>query len=88
MRRIREGCFNVITQWNYGKICELVRGGESAAAATKGEFDAALSRARNSDRVSVIELKIPRNDVSQQLARIAREVRKIRGMRPRNCYSS
>jgi len=88
MRRIREGSFNVITQWNYGKICELVRGGESEAAATKGEFDAALSRARNSDRVSVIELKIPCNDVSQQLARIAREVRKIRGTRPRNRCSS
>jgi hypothetical protein len=27
----------------------------------------------------VIELKIPRDDVSQQLARIAAEVRKMRG---------
>jgi indolepyruvate decarboxylase len=47
MRRIREGCFNLITQWNYGKICELVGGGESATATTKGEFDAALFCARN-----------------------------------------
>jgi hypothetical protein len=29
----------------------------------------------------VIELNIPRNDVSQQLARIAAEVRKVRGSR-------
>jgi hypothetical protein len=29
----------------------------------------------------VIELKIPRDDVSQQLARIATEVRKMRGSR-------
>jgi indolepyruvate decarboxylase len=79
MRRIREGCFNVITQWNYTKICELVRGGETASASTKGEFDAALSRAQESDRVYVIELKIPHNDVSQQLERIAREVRRMRG---------
>jgi indolepyruvate decarboxylase len=79
MRKIREGRFNVITQWNYSKICELVRGGESATASTKGEFDAALSRAQKSDRVHVIELKIPRDDVSQQLARIAAEVRKMRG---------
>jgi indolepyruvate decarboxylase len=79
MRNIREGCFNVITQWNYSKICDLVRGGESVVATTKGEFDDALSRAQKSDCVHVIELKIPRNDVSDQLARIAAEVRKMRG---------
>ncbi len=79
MRRIREGCFNTITQWNYSKICELVRGGEGIIASTKGEFDAALSRAQKSDRVQLIELKIPRNDVSDQLERIAIEVRKVRG---------
>ena len=79
MRKIREGRFNVITQWNYSKICELVGGGDSTIASTIGEFDAALSRAQKSDRVHVIELKIPRDDVSQQLARIAAEVRKMRG---------
>ena len=79
MRRIREGRFNTITQWNYSKVCELVGGGESVTAATKGEFDAALSRAQKSDRVFVIELKIPRDEVSRQLAQIAKEVRKVRG---------
>jgi indolepyruvate decarboxylase len=81
MRKIREGCFNTITQWNYNKICELVRGGESTVASTNGEFDDALSRAQESDRVHVIELKIPRGAVSDQLARIATEVRKMRGSR-------
>jgi TPP-dependent 2-oxoacid decarboxylase len=81
MRNIWEGCFNVITQWNYSKICDLVRGGESTIAFTKGEFDDALSRGQKSDRVHVIELKIPRNDVSDQLKRIATEVRKMRGSR-------
>jgi len=79
MRKIREGCFNIITQWNYNKICELVGGGDSTIASTIGEFDAALSNAQKSKRVSVIELKIPRGDVSNQLARIAAEVRKMRG---------
>jgi TPP-dependent 2-oxoacid decarboxylase len=79
MRKIREGRFNVISQWNYSKICELVGGGDSTIASTKGQFDDALMRAKKSDRVQVIELKIPRNDVSQQLARIAAEVRKMRG---------
>jgi TPP-dependent 2-oxoacid decarboxylase len=79
MRAIREGRFNVISQWNYSKICELVGGGDSTIASRKGQFDDALMRAKKSDRVQVIELKIARNDVSQQLARIAAEVRKMRG---------
>jgi indolepyruvate decarboxylase len=79
MRKIREGCFNVITQWNYRKMCDLVGGGESFTASTTGEFDDALSRAQKSDRVNVIEVRVPRDDASQQLARIAAEVRKRRG---------
>jgi indolepyruvate decarboxylase len=79
LRKVRDGGFNVITQWNYSKICDVVGGGESVTASTKGEFDDALTRAQDSDRLNVIELKIPRNDASQQLARVAAEVRKMRG---------
>ncbi len=79
MRKIRDGCFNVITQWNYHKICELVGGGEATTVSTKGELDDALSSARNAREVRVIEIKIPRDDVSPQLARIGREVAKMRG---------
>jgi indolepyruvate decarboxylase len=79
MRKISDGCFNVITRWNYGKICELVSGGKTVTASTKGELDRALSRARNAREVHVIEIKIPRNDVSVQLARIGREVARVRG---------
>jgi TPP-dependent 2-oxoacid decarboxylase len=79
MRRIRKGCFNTITQWHYGRICDLVGGGQSVTVSTKGDFDAALTRAQKSKGVFVIELKVPADDVSQQLARIAYEVRKMRG---------
>ena len=79
MRQIRDGCFNAITNWNYGKICELVGGGEATTVSTKGELDDALSSARNAREVRVIEIKIPRDDVSPQLARIGREVAKMRG---------
>jgi indolepyruvate decarboxylase len=79
MRKIREGGFNVITQWNYSKICEVVGGGKGITASTNGEFDDALARARKSDRVHVIELRISRDDASQQLSTIAAEVRKVRG---------
>jgi indolepyruvate decarboxylase len=79
MRKIREGCFNTITQWNYSKICDLVGGGQGITASTNGQFDDALSLAQKSDRVQVIELTISRDDASQQLSRIAAEVRKVRG---------
>ena len=79
LRQLRTGSFNTITRWNYGKICDLVGGGESTTATTKGDFDSFLSRAKKSDRLSVIELKIERADVSEQLARVACEVRKLRG---------
>jgi indolepyruvate decarboxylase len=79
MRQIREGSFNAITQWNYSKICDLVGGGKGVIASTNGEFDDALCRARKSDGVQVIELRISRADASRQLATIAAEVRKVRG---------
>lgn len=88
MRKIREGCFNVITQWNYSKICDLVGGGKGITASTNGEFDDALSRAQKSDRVHVIELRISRDDASRQLTTIANEVRKVRGGKLQNTQQS
>jgi indolepyruvate decarboxylase len=79
MRQLREGEFSAITQWNYAKVCELVGGGQSFIVSTKGEFDKALSAAQKSDKTCVIEVRVPRAAVSDQLTQIAREVRKMRG---------
>lgn len=79
MRKIRNGAFNVITRWNYAKICELVGGGQAVSVSFKGELDAALAKARDSSGVQVIEIKIARDDCSPQLARIAQEVARRRG---------
>jgi indolepyruvate decarboxylase len=88
MRKIRDGCFNVITQWNYHKICELVGGGEATTVSTKGELEAALRSAQAARSVRVIEIKVPRGDVSRQLAMVAREVRKRRGLKNSSTNSS
>lgn len=79
MRKIRSGYFNIITQWDYPKICQMIRAGHSVTVATKGDFDSALSRAEASNNLFVIEAKLPRDDTSPQLRRIAREVAKRRG---------
>jgi indolepyruvate decarboxylase len=78
MRKIRDGEFNVISQWNYGKICELVGGGEATVAKTKGELDGAIRSAMGSNSVRVIDVRIPRDDMSPQLASMSAELSKLR----------
>jgi indolepyruvate decarboxylase len=79
MRRIHDGSFNAITQWNYAAICDLIGGGESAIVSTKGQLDAAIRQAQSSNKPTVIEVQIPRDDVSPQLLTIGREVARVRG---------
>lgn len=46
MRKIRAGSFNDITQWDYTKICDLVRSGETT------DFGAHLSPNKRNARVT------------------------------------
>lgn len=94
MRRIHEGGFNVITQWDYAKITALVGAGEAVTVTTRGELDEAIGWAQDSTELAVIEVKIPQDDISPQLARIGLEVAKVRGWKiphrpvPGNCKFS
>ncbi|HVT87259.1 MAG TPA: thiamine pyrophosphate-binding protein [Tepidisphaeraceae bacterium] len=83
MRKIRDGRFNVISQWNYGKICELVGGGESDVARTKGELDGAIRSALGSKQLHVIDVRLPRDDVSPQLRSMTEELGRLRGRKGR-----
>jgi indolepyruvate decarboxylase len=93
MRKIRDGKFNNISQWNYTKICELVydqsRDRQTATpapratvASTKGQFDGALTAAIGSNTVQVIEARIPRDDISPQLKNMTTEMARLRGAKP------
>jgi indolepyruvate decarboxylase len=79
MRHIRDGSFNVISQWNYGKICELVGGGEATVAATKGQLDGAIRGAIGSKTLRVIDVRIPRDDMSPVLRNMSNEMARLRG---------
>jgi indolepyruvate decarboxylase len=81
MRKIRDGYFNEITQWDYGKICELIGGGTAVRAATKGELDGAIRSAMGSQSLRVIDVRIPRDDMSPQLATMSAELARLRGMK-------
>lgn len=79
MRKIRDGKFNVISNWNYTKICELIGGGSYSVAATKGQLDGAIRSALGSNQLHVIEVQYPRNIVSPQLENMTTEMSKARG---------
>jgi TPP-dependent 2-oxoacid decarboxylase len=78
MRRIRDGRFNLITRWDYGRICDLVGGGSASVARTKGELDGAIRRAMGSNEVCVIDVRIPRDDMSPQLSAMSSELARLR----------
>ena len=80
MRKIRDGSFNVISQWDYGKICDLVGGGAATRAATKGELDGAIRSAMGGNALRVIDVQIPRDDMSPQLATMSSELARLRNV--------
>ena len=82
MRKIREGSFTQLTRWNYSRVCDLIGGGKGTVVSTKTQLEAALTEARSSHEVRVIEILVPRDDASLQLTTIAQEVRKRRGIQP------
>ncbi len=79
MRKIRDGAFNTTSRWNYGKICELIGGGNFTTAETKGQFDGALQSAMGSNTLTVIDARLPRDDMSPQLKNMTLEMAKLRG---------
>src|SRR4029079_16145464 len=79
MRKIRDGDFNVISDWNYGKICDLIGGGVAMRATTRGELDGAIRSAMGPTAVRVIEVCRPRDTMSRQLANMTTEMAKMRG---------
>jgi indolepyruvate decarboxylase len=81
MRKIRDGRFNVISQWNYGQICSLIGGGSAVTAHTKGDLDGALRSALSSSELRVIDARIDPNDMSPQLKRMTTELARRRGVK-------
>ena len=56
------------------------------AVCTKGELDEAIGWDLESGELAVIEVKVPRDGISPQLARIGLEVAKLRGWKvPAHC---
>jgi indolepyruvate decarboxylase len=64
--------FDLLHGWDYARLTEVFRGGWSATVTTMKELDAALETAKaNTGSLSLIALKIPTNDITQQMLALA-----------------
>lgn len=77
-RHIVDGPFNDIHMWDYTKICDVLKYGQSVRVTTKGAFDDALQQAVKSDELFLIEVVIPRDDCSPSLRRLGEALGKLR----------
>jgi indolepyruvate decarboxylase len=63
--------YNDINPWNYAKLPEVFGGGTGYVVNTEGEFDDALTKAwADTSAMSLIQVKIDENDISNALRRL------------------
>jgi indolepyruvate decarboxylase len=75
-RFLHPGDFNEINPWNYSRLTEVYGGGTGYEVRTEGEFDQALAKAWNDKRMSLIQVHLGLNDISQALERLAEHLSK------------
>ncbi len=77
-RFIIDGPFNNIHRWEYAKLRDVLNYGKSCKVTTKGELEKALKDARDSDEMHIIEVIIPKTDISAPLQRLTKNLSEIR----------
>ncbi|MFP2927734.1 alpha-keto acid decarboxylase family protein [Pyxidicoccus sp. 3LG] len=64
--------FDLLKGWDYSRLTEVFRGGWSATVKDMQELESALATARaNTDKLSLITLQIPKNDITPQMLALA-----------------
>jgi len=77
-RFILDGPFNEILRWNYTKLTDLFGVGVSKKVTTNAEVEAAFKEAMASDKLTLIEVIVPRDACSPSLRRVGEELGKLR----------
>jgi len=75
-RFLHPGEYNEIHPWNYARLTEVYRGGVGYEVRTEGEFDQALAKAWDDKQMSLIQVHLGLNDISQALERLAEHLSK------------
>lgn len=73
-RHILDGPFNEIHRWDYTKITDMLRYGQSVRVDTKGGMEDALRKALHTDDLVFIEAVIPRDDCTRPLRRLGEQL--------------
>jgi indolepyruvate decarboxylase len=64
--------FDLLHGWDYARLPEVFRGGWGTTVATMAELEVALATARgNTDRLSIVALKIASTDITTQMLALA-----------------
>lgn len=78
-RRILDGDFNNIHNWDYTKITDMLGYGKSVRVHTNEELEQTLQRALTDEQnMYIVEVMLPRDDASRPLKRLGEELGKIR----------
>ena len=84
---IHDGPYNTIKNWDYAGLIDVFNAGDgkgwSCRVTTEGELDAAIAKAHAHDGLSLIEVKIDRDDCSRTLLEWGTHVAKNNGRPPR-----
>ena len=75
-RFLHPGDYNEIHPWNYAKLTEVYGGGTGYEVRTESEFDQALAKAWDDKQMSLIQVHLGLNDISQALERLAEHLSK------------
>lgn len=75
-RKILEGSFNDISNWNYHKIVEVISGGQGVRVTSEKELDEAFDLALASRELFVIDAVVDPCETSEVLKRITQELSK------------
>lgn len=77
-RIILDGKFNEIRRWEYTKVCDVIRAGQAVVVETKGQLDGALTNAMASNKLTIIEVRIPRDSYTPALQHLGEELARLR----------
>ncbi len=77
-RLILDGPFNQTRNWDYTKVCEVIRAGQATVVQTKGQLDGALTNAVSANELHIIEIRLPRDSYSPAMRRLGAELAHLR----------
>jgi indolepyruvate decarboxylase len=75
-RFLQEGPFNDLHDWRYHDLPAVFGGGFGAEVRTEGELEEALERALANDAVSLLNVRLAKDDISPALDRLTSNLRK------------